>query len=65
MRYSRAAKPLKEIFSRMHDGAGADARNAWPLVEWRGHIVWMKGVAVEPELEVPFTVEELPSQTQG
>lgn len=67
MRYSRAAKPLKEIFSRMHDGAGADAaaRRAWPLVEWQGRIVWMKGVAVEPDPEVPFTLEELSGRAQG
>ena len=67
MRYSRAAKPLKEIFSRMQNGAGADAaaRKVWPLVEWQGRIVWMKGVAVEPDPEVPFTVEELSGHMQG
>lgn len=67
MRYSRAPKPLKEIFSRMADGAGsdADARKTWPLVEWRGRIVWMKGVALEADPEVPFTVQELPGPARG
>jgi tRNA(Ile)-lysidine synthase len=55
MRYSRGAKPLKEIFERMRvDGA---ARRSWPVVEWQGRIVWMKDVDVEPDAEVPFAVE--------
>lgn len=65
MRYSRAAKPLKEIFSRMQNGPDAAARRAWPLLEWQGRIVWMKSVAVEPDPDVPFTVEERPGRAQG
>lgn len=53
LRYSRAPKPLKEIFERMN--VGADARKSWPVLEWQGRIVWMKGVEVESE--VPFRVE--------
>jgi tRNA(Ile)-lysidine synthase len=55
IRYSRGAKPLKEIFERMQ--AEPVARKTWPVLEWQGRIVWMKGVEVEPEREVPFAVE--------
>lgn len=55
LRYSRGAKPLKEIFERIH--ADAEARRSWPVLAWEGRIVWMKDVAVEPDPEVPFVVE--------
>lgn len=55
IRYSRGAKPLKEIFERMQ--VEREARKTWPVLEWQGRIVWMKGVEVEPEPEVPFAVE--------
>ena len=55
LRHSRGAKPLKEIFERMQ--VEAEARKTWPVLEWQGRIVWMKGVAVEVD-GVPFRVEE-------
>jgi tRNA(Ile)-lysidine synthase len=57
MRYTRGAKPLKEVFERMN--VDADSRRKWPLLEWQGRIVWMKGIAVDPEPSVPFSVEAL------
>lgn len=54
LRYSRGPKPLKEIFERMQ--VAAEARGAWPVLEWEGRIVWMQGVEVETE-GVPFGVE--------
>ncbi|HEX4309125.1 MAG TPA: tRNA lysidine(34) synthetase TilS [Acidobacteriaceae bacterium] len=56
LRHSRGAKPLKEIFERVH--VAADVRKSWPVLEWQGRIVWMKDVAVEAE-GVPFSVEVL------
>lgn len=53
LRHSRGAKRLREIFERMQ--VEADARGMWPLLEWEGRIVWMKGVALEAE--TPFTIE--------
>jgi len=53
LKYSRGAKPLKEIFERMQ--VAAEDRKSWPVVEWQGRIVWMKDVVVEAE--VPFAVE--------
>jgi len=47
LRYSRGAKPLKEIFERI--SADADARRTWPVLEWEGRIIWMKDVVVEVE----------------
>jgi tRNA(Ile)-lysidine synthase len=55
-RHSRGMKPLKEIFARMN--VDAVARRTWPLLEWQGRIVWMKGLAVEAE--IPFSVEAMP-----
>jgi tRNA(Ile)-lysidine synthase len=55
LKYSRGAKSLKEIFERMR--IPAEDRKSWPLLEWQGQIVWMKGVAVEAE--VPFVVEAM------
>ena len=63
MRYSRGAKPLKEVFERMN--VGADARKGWPLVEWQGRIVWMKDVALEPEPGIPFLVETCEDPSAG
>ena len=57
LRYSRAARPLKEVLSRMGEHIPAEERKTWPLVEWQGRIVWMKGAVLEPEEPVPFTVE--------
>ena len=54
LKYSRGAKPLKEIFERM--GVGAEARRDWPVVEWAGKIVWMRDVVVEAE-GLGFAVE--------
>ena len=54
LKYSRSAKPLKEIFERM--GVGAEARREWPVVEWEGRLVWMREVVAEAE-DVPFAVE--------
>ena len=55
LRHSRTAKALKEVFQRMN--VEGEARKTWPLLEWGGRIVWMKGVEVEAE--VPFLVEEM------
>jgi tRNA(Ile)-lysidine synthase len=52
--HARGPKPLKEIFERM--GVNAEARRSWPLVEWRGRIVWMRGVVVEGDVELPFVL---------
>ena len=60
LKHSRGPKPLKEIFERM--GVAADERKTWPVVEWQGRIVWMRGVVVEGG--AGFEVEEQQSSGQ-
>ena len=62
VRHSRNARPLKDIFERMQVEAGR--RGSWPIVEWNGRIVWMQGVDVDPETDLPFTIEEVSNQPQ-
>ncbi len=63
MRYTRGAKPLKEVFERMN--VNADSRKNWPLLEWQGQIVWMKGIAIDPEPPIPFSIEDLQTDRDG
>ncbi len=58
LRHSRGPKPLKEIFERMK--VEAEARPSWPVLEWKGQIVWMKDVVVDGA--VGFVVEEREAQ---
>jgi tRNA(Ile)-lysidine synthase len=47
LRYSRGApKRIKEVFERM--GIPPDQRAGWPVLIWRGEIVWMQGAVLEP-----------------
>jgi len=62
LRHSRSARPLKEIFERMQ--VEAEQRRSWPLLEWNGRIVWMKGVDVDPEVDLPFSPEEVSEDTE-
>jgi tRNA(Ile)-lysidine synthase len=45
LRHGRGPKKVAEVLDRLHV-LGAD-RKAWPVVEWQGKIVWMRGVEVE------------------
>ncbi|MGA8530165.1 MAG: tRNA lysidine(34) synthetase TilS [Acidobacteriaceae bacterium] len=55
LRHSRNARPLKETFERMQ--VEGEQRRNWPLVEWGGRIVWMQGVDVDPETNLPFEIQ--------
>jgi len=47
LRHSRGTpKRIKEVLERM--GVPAAARAGWPVLVWRGEVVWMRGVALEP-----------------
>jgi tRNA(Ile)-lysidine synthase len=54
--HSRGPKKVAEILDRLHV-LGA-ARKNWPVVEWEGRIVWMRGVEVEAP-EFVFTAQFL------
>ena len=47
LRYSCAPRKVKEVLERMKV-TGSD-RTAWPVLEYAGQIIWMKGVELEPE----------------
>ena len=47
LRYSSGPRKVKEVLERMHvTGTG---RRVWPVLELGGHILWMRGVELEPE----------------
>ncbi len=47
LRYSRGApKRVKEVLERL--GVPALDRAGWPLLEWQGEIVWLRGAVLEP-----------------
>jgi hypothetical protein len=45
---------VKEVLERMKV-TGSD-RTMWPVLEYAGRIVWMKGVEVEPEPGIGIVV---------
>ncbi len=48
LRHSRGPKRIKEVFERLH--VATPERQSWPVVEWKGEIVWMQGVELESEM---------------
>jgi tRNA(Ile)-lysidine synthase len=54
--HSRGPKKVAEVLDRLHVLGGA--RKNWPVVEWEGNIVWMRGVAVDAPGFV-FTVQSM------
>ena len=57
LRHSSGPRKVKEVLERMKV-AGA-ARANWPVVEFGGRIVWMQGVAVEPQPGLEITATPL------
>jgi tRNA(Ile)-lysidine synthase len=43
--HSRGPKKVAAVLDRLHVAGGA--RKDWPVVEWEGRIVWMRGVEVD------------------
>ncbi len=43
---SGAPKRVKEVLERM--GVDPPDRAGWPLLEWQGEIVWLRGAQLEP-----------------
>jgi tRNA(Ile)-lysidine synthetase-like protein len=50
LRYSSAPRKVKEVLERLK--VTGSSRALWPVLELDGHIVWMQGVEVEPELGI-------------
>lgn len=57
LRYSSGPRKIKEVLERMKV-TGSD-RMAWPVLEYGGRIVWMKGVELEPEAGLKVVSEPL------
>ena len=47
LRHSSAPRKVKEVLERLK--ITGSSRSHWPVLEWDGRIVWMKGVELEPE----------------
>jgi tRNA(Ile)-lysidine synthase len=45
LRYSHTPKRMKEVLERMQ--IPANQRRQWPVLEWKGEIVWMPGAELE------------------
>ena len=45
LRYSLGPKRMKEILERLK--VPSDERKTWPVLEWQGEIVWMRGAELE------------------
>jgi tRNA(Ile)-lysidine synthase len=60
LRYSSTLRKVKEVLERMKV-TGSD-RVSWPVLEWDGRIVWMKGIELDPESSLKVVVEELEGQ---
>jgi len=57
LRYSGAPHKVKEVLERLR--VTGTSRALWPVLEIDGHIVWMKGVELEPERGIAVTAEPL------
>lgn len=57
LRHSGTARKVKEVLERMK--VTGSARTRWPVIEFGGRIVWMKGVELEPEPSLRITITPL------
>jgi len=46
LKYSSGPRKIKEVLERLQ--VTGTARGAWPVVAWRGRIVWMQGAELAP-----------------
>jgi tRNA(Ile)-lysidine synthase len=56
LRYSSGPKKVKEVLERM--GVAAADRAGWPVVEWQGEILWMRGAVLEASITGVAVSEE-------
>jgi tRNA(Ile)-lysidine synthase len=47
LRHSSGPRKVKEVLERLH--ISGSSREDWPVLEYDGRIVWMRGVEVERE----------------
>lgn len=61
LQHSRGPKKVKEILSRMR--ISAEDRAAWPVVTWRGNIIWMRGVILANVPNLDKTTDSSPERS--
>jgi tRNA(Ile)-lysidine synthase len=56
-RYSSGPRKVKEVLERLR--VTGNSRAVWPVLEVGGRIVWMKGVELEPDLQIQVVTTTL------
>ncbi len=59
LRHSSGPRKVKEVLERLR--VTGTERASWPVLQYGGRIVWMRGVAVEPEPSIEVTATALAS----
>jgi tRNA(Ile)-lysidine synthase len=54
LRYSSGPRKVKEVLERLR--VTGSSRAVWPVLEFAGKIIWMKGVELEPEQGIVVTL---------
>ena len=57
LKYSSGPRKIKEVLERMK--VTGTARAEWPVVEWRGQIVWMQGAELAPVAGITVRAERI------
>jgi tRNA(Ile)-lysidine synthase len=63
LRHSSGARKVKEVLERLH--VSGSARADWPVLEYDGRILWMRGVEVEPDPGIRVEVSGIPEFPPG
>lgn len=63
LRYSSGPRKIPEVLDRLRV-TGAD-RAAWPVVEWQGQIVWMRGADLQPAPGLTLSAEPVPGSADA
>ncbi len=58
LRYSSGPRKIKEVLERMK--ITGNARAEWPVVEWRGEVIWMQGAELQPVPGLQITAQPEP-----
>lgn len=48
LRYTHSLKRVKELLERMQ--VPSSERSLWPVLEWQGEIIWMRGAEIENDM---------------
>ena len=57
LRYSSGPRKIKEVLERLK--VTGTARAEWPVVAWRGQIVWMQGAELAPVTGIAVKAEKI------